>query len=209
MKSLALWILGGMLVSFPSALLAADAKGVGIVKGTVTVGGKPATDAVVSIEGLSKQQIKTQMLLHKPRKTIIDQRNLKFTPTVVAIMAGETVDFPNNDKSWHNVYSKGGANDFDLGLYPPGKSRNKKFEKPGVSRVLCNAHPGMEAFIVVKDHPFYSATDSRGNYEINNVPLGKVRVQIWHPNLDVRNETVELVRDGEVFALNVDLKSLR
>jgi hypothetical protein len=86
MKSLALWILGGMLVSFPSALLAADAKGVGIVKGTVTVGGKPATDAVVSIEGLSKQQIKTQMLLHKPRKTIIDQRNLKFTPTVVAII---------------------------------------------------------------------------------------------------------------------------
>jgi hypothetical protein len=67
----------------------------------------------------------------------------------------------------------------------------------------------MEAFIVVKDHPFYSTTDSRGNYEINNVPLGKVRVQIWHPNLDVRNEAVELVRDGEVFALNVDLKNVR
>src|SRR5512145_2826727 len=134
MKSLALWILGGMLVSFPSALLAADAKGAGIVKGTITIGGKPATDAVVSIEGLSKQQIKTQTSRHKPRKTIIDQRNLKFTPTVVAIMAGETVDFPNNDKSWHNVYSKGGANDFDLGLYASGKTRSKKFDNAGVSR---------------------------------------------------------------------------
>jgi len=203
------WVLGATIVGFPSALIAADANGVGIVKGTVTIGGKPASDAVVSIEGLSKQQIKTQMSLHKTRKTVIDQRNLKFTPTVVAIMAGESVDFPNNDKSWHNVYSKGGANDFDLGLYPPGKSRSKKFDKPGVSRVLCNAHPDMEAYVVVKDHPFYSTTDSRGNYEIKNVPLGKVRVQIWHPDLDVRNETVELVRDGEVFALNIDLKNLK
>jgi len=209
MKSLMVWVLGATIVGFPSALIAADANGVGIVKGTVTIGGKPASDAVVSIEGLSKQQIKTQMSLHKTRKTVIDQRNLKFTPTVVAIMAGESVDFPNNDKSWHNVYSKGGANDFDLGLYPPGKSRSKKFDKPGVSRVLCNAHPDMEAYVVVKDHPFYSTTDSRGNYEIKNVPLAKVRVQIWHPDLDVRNETVELVRDGEVFALNIDLKSLK
>jgi hypothetical protein len=49
-------------------------------------------------------------------------------------------------------------------------------------------------------------TDSRGNYQIENVPLGKVRVQTWYPNLEVRSETVEIVRDGEVFALNVELK---
>jgi plastocyanin len=206
MKSLTLGILVVVLVAVPSAMLGADASGVGIVKGTIMIGGKPATDAVVSIEGLSKEQLKSQMSLHKPQKRIIDQRNLKFIPTVVAIMVGESVDFPNNDKSWHNVYSKGGANDFDLGLYPPGKSRSKKFGKPGVSRILCNAHPNMEAFIVVKDHPFFSVTDSRGNYEIKNVPLGRVRVQIWHPNFDVRHEAVEIVRDGEVFALNIDLK---
>ena len=206
MKSLTLWILVGALVGLPSTMLGADASGVGIVKGTITIGGKPADDAVVSIEGLSKDQIKIQMAHSKPQKKIIDQRNLKFVPRVVAIMTGETVDFPNHDKSWHNVYSKGGANDFDLGLYPSGKSRSKKFDNSGVSRILCNAHPDMEAFVVVKDHPFFSATDSRGNYEIKNVPLGKVRVQIWHPGFEVRDETVDLVRDGEVFAMNIDLK---
>ena len=136
----------------------------------------------------------------------MDQRDLKFIPTVLAIRVGETVEFPNNDKAWHNVYSKGGANDFDLGLYPPGKTRTKKFEKAGVSRILCNAHPDMEGFIVVKDHPFFSTTDSRGNFEIKNVPLGKLRVEIWYPNLAVRTESVPLVRDGEVFDLNIDLK---
>jgi plastocyanin len=206
MRSLSLWILVVVLVVTPSAMLGADPSGAGIVKGSITIGGKPATGAVVSIEGLSKEQLKTQMSLHKPQKRMIDQRNLKFIPTVVAVMVGESVDFPNNDKSWHNVYSKGGANDFDLGLYPPGKTRSKKFDKPGVSRILCNAHPDMEAFVVVKDHPFFSVTDNRGNYQIENVPLGKVRVQTWYPNLEVRSETVEIVRDGEVFALNVELK---
>jgi plastocyanin len=206
MRSLSLWILVVVLVVTPSAMLGADPSGAGIVKGSITIGGKPATGAVVSIEGLSKEQLKTRMSLHQPQKRMIDQRNHKFIPTVVAVMVGESVDFPNNDKSWHNVYSKGGANDFDLGLYPPGKTRSKKFDKPGVSRILCNAHPDMEAFFVVKDHPFFSVTDNRGNYQIENVPLGKVRVQTWYPNLEVRSETVEIVRDGEVFALNVDLK---
>ena len=206
MKSLISWLIAGILISLPAAVRAADATGFGIVKGTITIGGKPANDAVVSIEDLSKDQIKSGVTHIKPTKRIIDQRNLKFIPTVVAIMAGETVDFSNNDKTWHNVYSKGGANDFDLGLYASAKTRSKKFDKAGVSRILCNAHPNMEAFVVVKDHPFFSTTDSRGNYEIKNVPLGKVRVEIWHPNFDVRSDNIEIVRDGQVFALNVDLK---
>src|SRR5690349_1375475 len=139
-------------------------------------------------------------------KKIIDQQNLKFSPTVLAVKVGDTVEFPNHDKVWHNVYSKGGANDFDLGLYAPNNSRSKKFENAGISRILCNAHPDMEAFVVVKDHPFFSTSDSRGNYEIKNVPLGKLRVEIWYPNLGVRSEPVPLVRDGEVFDLNIDLK---
>ena len=207
MNKLGLWILVAALFGIPSAVLAADPAGRGIVKGTITIGGKPATDAVVSIEGLSKEQGEEQASFVKAKKQTINQKNLKFIPTVIAIMTGATVDFPNNDKSWHNVYSKGGANDFDLGLYAPGKTRSKKFDKAGVSRILCNAHPDMEAFVVVKDHPFFSATDSRGNYEIKDVPLGKVRVEIWYPNLDVRSDNIEIVRDGEVFALNVDLKT--
>ena len=196
----------GALLTLPSTVLAAESAGVGIVKGTITLNGKPTADAVVSVEGLSGAQIKARTASLKPQKKEMDQKDLKFIPTVVAIRVGDTVDFPNHDKTWHNVYSKGGANDFDLGLYRPGETRSKKFDKPGVSRILCNAHPNMEAFVVVKEHPFFSSSDSRGLYEIKDVPLGKVRVQVWYPNLEVWNETVELVRDGEVFALNVDLK---
>jgi plastocyanin len=204
MKPVAQWIT--MVLVIVSSIPWAWADGAGVIKGTITIDGKPAVGAVVSIEGLPKDLVKAQAALVKPQKKIIDQQNLKFSPTVVAVRVGDTVEFPNHDKVWHNVYSKGGANDFDLGLYAPNSSRSKKFENAGISRILCNAHPDMEAFVVVKDHPFFSTSDSRGNYEIKNVPLGKLRVEIWYPNLGVRSEPVPLVRDGEVFDLNVDLK---
>jgi plastocyanin len=204
MKPVAQWIT--MVLVIASSIPWAWADGAGVIKGTITIDGKPAVGAVVSIEGLPKDLVKAQAALVKPQKKIIDQQNLKFSPTVLAVKVGDTVEFPNHDKVWHNVYSKGGANDFDLGLYAPNNSRSKKFENAGISRILCNAHPDMEAFVVVKDHPFFSTSDSRGNYEIKNVPLGKLRVEIWYPNLGVRSEPVPLVRDGEVFDLNVDLK---
>ena len=207
MKRLNLWVLLGVLVALPRVVAGAEGGGgVGIVKGTITIGGKPTPDAVVSVEGVPAEQIKAQIAITKAQKKIMDQRNIKFMPTVLAVMVGGTVDFPNNDTAWHNVYSKGGANNFDIGLYPPGETRSAKFEKPGVSRILCNAHPNMEAFVVAKDHPFFSGADSRGNYEIKNVPVGKARVEIWHPSLGTRTEVVNVHRDKEVVTLDLDFK---
>jgi plastocyanin len=206
MRHSTLGILLSALLALPAVVSAAERGGVGIVKGTITIGGKPAPDAVVAVEGVPADQIKAQMALVKAPKATLDQRDSKFMPRVLAILVGTTVDFPNHDTGWHNVYSKGGVKDFDLGLYAPGKTRNIKFDKPGVARILCNAHPNMEAFIVVKEHPYFSAADSRGNYDIKNVPLGKVRVEVWYPSLGVTSQIVELVRDQEVVAINIDLK---
>ncbi len=55
MNKLTSLILVGVLLGVTSPLLAADVPGVGIVKGTITLGGKAATNAVVSIENLSKR----------------------------------------------------------------------------------------------------------------------------------------------------------
>jgi plastocyanin len=178
----------------------------GIIKGTITVAGKPTADVVVSLEGIPAEIVKAQISTAKAKKTVMDQKEMKFIPHVLAVLAGTTVEFPNHDTAWHNVYSKGGAKDFDLGLYPPGKSRNATFDKPGVARILCNAHPNMEAFIIVKEHPFFSSADKRGNYRLDGVPLGKYRIQVWHPQLGTTEAGVELVRAGEVLDVNFDLK---
>jgi hypothetical protein len=64
----------------------------------------------------------------------------------------------------------------------------------------------MEAYVVVKDHPYFAATDKRGNYQIKNVPLGKYRIEVWHPEFGTRTVPLELVREGEVLAIDFDLK---
>ena len=193
-------------------LLAAQVQGAevaiksGIIKGTITVAGKPTADVVVSLEGISAETAKAQISAAKPKKAVMDQREMKFIPHVLPVLVGTTVEFPNHDTAWHNVYSKGGAKDFDLGLYPPGKTGSTTFDKPGVVRILCNAHPNMEAFIVVKEHPFFSSADKGGNYRLDGVPLGKYRIQVWHPELGTTETAVELVRAGEVLDVNFDLK---
>ena len=64
----------------------------------------------------------------------------------------------------------------------------------------------MEAFIVVKEHPFFGATDKQGNYQLSAVALGNYRLEVWHPELGTRTVPFELVREGEVLAIDMDLK---
>lgn len=200
------WIVLATLL-FGTQAYGADAPGKGgIVKGTITVAGKPTTDVVVSVEGVPPQTAKAQLAALKLKKAVMDQREMKFIPYVLPVVVGTTVEFSNNDKSWHNVFSKSDAKSFDLGLYPPGKSRSQTFDKPGVVRVLCNAHPSMEAFIVVKEHPYIAAPDKSGNFRLDGVPLGKFRVQVWHPQLGTTDAGVAIVREGEVVDVNFDLK---
>lgn len=193
----------GLLV--PLLAFGGEAAKTGVVKGAITVNGRPTSDAVVSVAGLPKKQLKTQDSKLKTSKAVVDQRNVKFIPRVLPVLVGTTVEFPNNDKTWHNVYSKSEAKEFDLGLYPAGETRSVTFDKPGVVRILCNVHPSMEAFIVVKDHPYFTTPDQRGNYTLNRVPLGQRRLDVWHPEFGTRVVPFNLVREGEVLSVNVDL----
>lgn len=208
MKRSLLWIMVLCLfgLSMSAVVLAGEAAKTGIVKGSISIGGRPTSDVVVSVEGLSPDVIESQMSQIKPDRAILDQRELKFIPRVLPVLMGTTVDFPNNDKSWHNIYSASSAKKFDLGLYAPGKTRSILFEKPGVVRILCNVHPSMEAYIVVKEHPYFAAPDKDGNYRLDQVPLGKQRIQVWHPQFGTRAVSVHVVREGEVLVIDFDLK---
>ncbi len=202
-----LWVLTLATLWLGTHVCASEAPAkVGIIKGTITVAGKPTSDVVVSVEGVAPEILKAQISGAKPQKAVLEQREIKFIPSVLPVLVGTTVDFPNKDKTWHNVYSKSEAKKFDLGLYPPGKTRSVTFDKPGIVRVLCNVHPNMEAFIVVKEHPYFAAADKSGNYRLDGVPLGTYRLRVWHPQLGTSEVGVELVREGEVVDINFDLK---
>jgi len=113
-------------------------------------------------------------------RAVMDQRNETFVPHVLAISTGTTVDFPNSDKFYHNVFSLSKVRAFDLGRYAAGNSRPVRFDRPGIVRVFCDIHSHMNAFILVFSHPFFALTDAEGRYRIDNVPPGTYGVVAWN-----------------------------
>jgi plastocyanin len=122
---------------------------------------------------------------------VMDQEKLTFIPKVLPILVGSTVNCPNNDKVQHNIFSPPkSAKQFNLGLYPPGASKDLVFEKPGVVPLLCNVHAEMSGFIVVLPNPYFAATDKEGTFKIEDVPAGKYKLTFWHEKL--RPKTVDV-----------------
>jgi len=119
----------------------------------------------------------------EPARAVMDQRNETFVPHVLAITTGTTVDFPNSDRIYHNVFSLSKTRPFDLGRYAAGKSQSVRFDRPGIVRVFCEIHSHMSAFILVFNHPFFVVTDTDGRYRLENVPPGNYSVVAWNEGL--------------------------
>ena len=116
----------------------------------------------------------------RPREpATLDQKRETFVPYVLPVMVGTTVEFPNHDPFFHNVFSLSKSARFDLGRYPEGSTKAVRFERPGIVRVFCEIHSHMSAFILVFSHRLFSATDGDGRYRIEAVPPGQYDVVVW------------------------------
>ena len=128
----------------------------------------------------------------------MDQRNETFVPHVLAIVAGTTVDFPNSDRTYHNVFSLSKPRTFDLGRYAAGRSKSVRFDTPGIVRVFCEIHSHMSAYILVFSHRYFAVTDDGGRYRIENVPPGEYTVVAWHESMKGESRRVTVGREGDV-----------
>lgn len=150
----------------------ATAVDAGPVRGTVstrTRDGVAPARAVVYAEPLEGRAPR------RPERTSLTQRNRTFSPAVVAVPVGSTIEFPNEDTIFHNVFSLSPPTPFDLGLYRAGESRSRTFTRAGTFRVFCNIHPQMTAFIVVAPTPWVTVADAQGTYQLD-VPPGRYRL---------------------------------
>ncbi|HYU46666.1 MAG TPA: carboxypeptidase regulatory-like domain-containing protein [Terriglobales bacterium] len=132
---------------------------------------------------------------------VMDQKGLLFSPHILAVEAGTTVDFLNSDKVAHNVFwpslMQGGKKlpGKNLGTWPTGEKRPYKFDQPGVASLLCNVHPEMSGYIVVVPTPYHANTDKSGNFKIENVPDGQYNVVAWHEGAKNSSKAVTVAGD--------------
>ncbi len=87
------------------------------------------------------------------------QHGQQFIPRVLPVLVGTTVEFPNQDNFYHNVFSVAGGERFDLGRFGQGGSASQTFTGPAVVVIHCEMHADMKAYVLVLDNPFFTTKD--------------------------------------------------
>jgi plastocyanin len=131
------------------------------------------------------------------------QKNINFLPNLMAIQVGTTVDFPNLDDTYHNVFSYSKIKRFDLGRYRKDeKPGTVLFDKPGVINVHCEIHERMRGTILILETPHFVKTDTNGHYRLEHLPAGQFVLKAWISESETREHPVELKTNT---TLHVDL----
>jgi plastocyanin len=178
----------------------------GAVSGKVTSQGEvPLSEMVVYLESPDpKRQVGI------PKNPVkVSQKGAKFSPPVVIVCVGQSVDFLNDEDRAieHNVFSNAPAKRFDLGLFPPGESRSVNFDKPGAVFLYCSIHRHMDGVVFVSPTPYTSRVNEDGTWKIEGIPPGIWLVKTWQrrrrfPELS----TPILSEPGKVATADLELR---
>jgi len=160
------------------------------------------SDVVVYVEGARGKP--------RPARATVTMKGKSFTPRVLVVGIGTTVDFPNEDPIFHNVFSVSGENRFDLDLYKRPKSGSWTFLHPGIVRVYCNVHPQMSAVVVVRDNPYFTKAAADGAFVIEDVPAGKYELKAWQERAGEGSVEITIAAQGDTSAeLTLDASTFK
>jgi len=167
----------------------------GTVRGKVKVpAGEPI--AYVYVENVFAPPV-------RGKTVVIDQKNKNFVPGWAVIRRGTTVEFPNHDNIYHNVFSHASGNSFDLGLYNSGSpAKTHAFQAAGPVDIYCNIHPSMAASVLVVPNDLYAKVQADGTFSIEQVPSGQRKIVAWSPGSTPATQWIELAPNDSA---NVEL----
>ena len=136
---------------------------------------------------------------------IMVQQDTAFAPAALTIPVGGSVDFPNEDTFFHNVFSYSSTHRFDLGRYPKGESKSEQFLEPGIVEVFCEVHDKMRGVIVVTENPFHTTVAEDGSFRIDGLPPGDHEIALWSADHRPITRTVR-VQAGSTTRIEVELR---
>jgi plastocyanin len=136
----------------------------------------------------------------------IHQKDAAFKPHVLPIMIGTTVEFPNDDNIFHNVFSKSDAAKFDLQLYKKGDPPHQvTFTNLGEVDVFCSIHARMNCIVLVKENPYFAVSGAGGHYTITNVPPGHYTLVAWQERFPEITQEITVPEEGTLAGINFTL----
>jgi plastocyanin len=178
------------------ALLASAGAGAGEVVGRVTLGVEGARLADLGPTVVFLESLDGPGAAPPANRAVLRQRNARFEPEFLIVVAGQSVRVANDDTIFHNVFSFSRPNDFDLGVYPAGESRSVTFAHPGLVKVYCSIHESMNATVLVTPSPLYGSASATGDYRIASVPAGRYRLTAWNERLPAVTRVLSVGADA-------------
>ena len=130
-------------------------------------------------------------------KKLVAQKGAVFSPHINPIIRGASIEWPNEDEIFHNVFSISEAKEFDLGLYKKPDIKKVVFDKLGRVDVFCSIHSTMNCVVLVLPNKYFSVTDSKGRYLIPDLAPGKYEIRVWHERLPSLRRTVTIIDSKE------------
>jgi plastocyanin len=161
----------------------------------------PPRDFIVFLEGA----IAANALPPFKPVNIQIRRNAKedavFSPRILPVLVGTSVVWRNDDSVYHQLFSLTEDAAFEFPPCAPGGQAGAwKFEKLGRVQVFCSLYANLNGTVLVLENPWYSGTDFRNNYFIQNVPPGTYKLTLWHENLTPQSQEISVPRTGEIRA---------
>jgi polysaccharide lyase family 4-like protein len=145
-------------------------------------------NVVLSLEG--------KKLSGKPGEYLLDQKNCRYEPHVIAMMKDSELKIRSSDPINHNLHTYSFDNDPVNVMFLPNKDDyTQEFEEPEIVKVECDLHGWMNAWIIVTDNSYFDISKKEGTFEIKNVPPGKYTLNAWHEILGSKNQKIK-VGDG-------------
>jgi plastocyanin len=154
------------------------------------------SEVVVWLEPVDGSAAKAMEALLRSGYRLV-QKNKMFTPHLLVVPTGSSVEFPNLDPFFHNVFSLFNGKRFDLGLYEAGTHKSVHFDREGVSYIFCNIHPEMGAIVLALSTPYFAISNADGTVTVHGVPAGRYRVHLWSEHYQLAHA------DGLGATLNV------
>ena len=117
----------------------------------------------------------------------LNQKSCRYEPHILLVPVQANVTVKSKDPLLHTVQMSGSA-EYNLPFTAEGQEISRPMIREGNVSMRCNVHPWMNGEMVVVRHPYYTVSDSDGNFELTQVPPGEYEIVAWHEGWRVVGE---------------------
>ncbi len=215
---------GFNLVTFPDPVYCgriSNGHGFRLLKEFTVADNHGAKDVIVMLAGIEKGK---PFPFQPPQ---IEAKDCRFLPFVNVVRDHEKISIVNMDPVMHDIqayetselgprvlfnvplpmnphHPKEAAVDANYHRHMVGEPSVQTIHMTKGRRIFvmqCGFHAYMESWAMAVDNPYYAATDENGRFEIGDVPPGKYKLVVWHPQArTILEQDIEIPAKGTVTA---------